>query len=159
MTTTHGLLKARLEMIRRQLDQVLDHFSDEDLAWSPAEGARTVGGQILEIADKDRESVRWLQTGVWPDDEPPSFDVQTASLSDMRGALRTIRQTTYEYIDSLTEAELETLHPSPEGWLEALGLTECPRSEIIRNIAAHEWYHVGQLLTYCWVRGDDPNLW
>lgn len=157
--TTHDLLKARFQVVRRQFDRVLDRFTDADLPWRPAPSAKSVAEQILEIVDKDRETVRWLQTGVWPDDEPPSFNVETATLDDMRSAMQRIRQNTLSYIDSLSETELEQLHPSPDGWLEALGLTECPRSEILRNIAAHEWYHVGQLVTYRCLLGDEPDTW
>ena len=28
--------------------------------------------------------------------------------------------------------------------------------EVLRNIAAHEWYHTGQLVSYLWTRGEDP---
>lgn len=157
--TTHDLLKARLSIVRKQFDRVLDRFSEDDLTWRPAPTAKTVAEQILEIVDKDRESIRWLQTGTWPDDEPPSFEVESTTLDEMREAMRRIRQDTLTYIDSLSESELEALHPSPEGWLEALGLPQCPRSEIIRNIAAHEWYHVGQLVTYRCLLGDDPETW
>ena len=70
-----------------------------------------------------------------------------------------IRADTLAYIDSLTEDELLEPIACPERWWEALRLTECPISEILRNIAAHEWYHTGQLVSYLWMRGDDPYSW
>ena len=154
MNDVHGLIRARLAVVRRQLDAVVDRFSDEEFHWTPREGMKTVGEQLLEIADKDRESVIWIQTGVWPDDDPPSFDLETATMADARRALREIRETTLAYLDSLSEAELELPVQSPDRWLEALGLTECPRSEVLRNIAAHEWYHTGQLVSYRLLLGD-----
>lgn len=144
----HGLLKARFASVRQDLDEALNGFTDSDLTWSPGAGMRTVAGQILEIADKDREAVIWMKTGVWPDGEPASFDPETITLDQARTALATIRLTTLAYIDSMTEAELEMPVQCPEAWWEALRLTECPRSEVLRNIAAHEWYHTGQLYTY-----------
>lgn len=159
MTNLHGLLKARLASVRKDLFEVLDRFTDADMNWSPGPGMRTVGGQILEIADKDREVVIWLKTGTWPDDDPPSFDLEKTTVDQMRMALNAIRETTIAYIDSMTVDELEELVRPPELWWEALRLTECPRSEILRNIAAHEWYHTGQLVVYRWMSGDDPYSW
>jgi uncharacterized damage-inducible protein DinB len=159
MLNLHGLLKARFTSVRQDLEDTLGRFTDADLSWSPRGGMRTVGGQILEIADKDREVVVWLKTGVWPDDEPPSFDVTNTTLSQARDALASIRETTLTYIDSMTEEELEMPVRPPAVWWEALRLAECPRSKVFRNIAAHEWYHTGQLVIYRWMLGDDPYTW
>lgn len=157
--TSHNLLKARLALTERNLSQVLDRLSDADLPWAPKEGMRTVGGQLLEIASKELELVAWLKTGEWPEDEDNAFDLSTATVASIRETLRELRAATHSYIDSFTEAQLEELIPCPERWWEALLLTECPRSEIIRNISAHEWYHTGQLISYLWMRGDDPYDW
>jgi len=159
MPGLHDLLKARFISVRQDFYQSLSRLTDDDLPWKPAEGMRTVAELLLEIADKDREVVIWLKTGTWPDDDPPSFDPETANLAEIRAQLDTIRQTTFAYIDSMTEEELEMpIHP-PEKWWETLRLTECPRSEVLRNIAAHEWYHTGQLVIYLWMRGDNPESW
>ena len=34
-----------------------------------------------------------------------------------------------------------------------------PISEVLRSIATHESYHTGQLITYLWMRGDNPYEW
>lgn len=156
--TTHDLLKARLALTERNLNQVLDRLTDADLSWAPSEGMRTVGGQLLEIAGKESELIAWLQTGEWPE-EDSAFDLESATIANIRETLKALRASTHAYIDSFTEAELEDLIPCPDRWWEALLLTECPRSEIIRNISAHEWYHTGQLISYLWMRGDDPYDW
>lgn len=155
MPSTHYLLRARFGTIRKQLDRVLDRFSEEEFSWSPGEGLKTVGEQLLEIADKDRESVIWIKTGVWPDDDPPSFDPDQTTLSQARVRLGEIREETLAFLSTMTESELKLPVFSPEKWLEALGLSECPRSEVLRNIAAHEWYHTAQLVTYRLLKGDD----
>ena len=91
--------------------------------------------------------IAWLQTGEWPDDDPGAFE-ETATLAEMRSVLATFREQTLRYIDSFEEAGLEELVPCPERWWEALRLEACPRSEILRNLASHEWYHTGQLIVY-----------
>jgi uncharacterized damage-inducible protein DinB len=120
---------------------------------------RTVRGQLLEIANKEKEALKWIRTGTWPDEDPDAFDEPAASLAEIQSVLGQLRADTYAYIDSLSEGELEQPVFPPQKWWEALGLTECPRSEVLRNIAVHEWYHTGQLVTYFWVRGDNPDEW
>ena len=117
---------------------------------------RTVAGQLLEIANKEKEALAWLRTGEWPEG-PDTFDAETATLEQIKDTMARLREETYTYLDSLSEVELDELVPCPERWWEALRLTACPRSEVIRNIAAHEWYHTGQLVTYFWFRGDNPD--
>jgi uncharacterized damage-inducible protein DinB len=159
MLSVHELLKARFDMTRKYLDRVLVRFTENDLSWRPAEGMRTVRGQLLEIADKERESIKWIQTGVWPDEDPPTFNEETATMAEITAAMKELRVNTFAYIDSLSEADLERLIHSEEGWLEALNLTDCPIHEVLRNIGAHEWYHTAQLITYLWLRGDVPDSW
>jgi len=156
---THDLLKARFAHVRRDLDRVLDKLVEADMRWAPGPGMRTVAGQLVEIADKERETLVWVQTGIWPDDEPPSFAEETVTLAEARAALARLREATYTFIDGLSEAELERTVANPDGWYEALGLNQCPLSEVLRTVAAHEWYHTGQLVMYLWSRGEDPYAW
>lgn len=146
-------------MVRQDFDQMLSRLSDADIPWRPAEGMRTVGDMLVEIANKEMETIAWLRTGVWPDNEPDAFDPQTSTLVEMRKRMEELRQDTHAYIDSFDDFGLDELIQCPDGWWEALRLRECPRSEILRNIAMHEWYHTGQLVIYLWQKGDDPYEW
>ncbi|MBI1729774.1 DinB family protein [Candidatus Acetothermia bacterium] len=146
-------------MASRDLDLVLKRITNADLRWAPREGMRTVAGQLLELANKEREGLVWLREGVWPDGGPDAFDPERATLEEIKAALKSLRADTFDYIDSLSEAELCQPMRSPERWWEALRLEQCPKSEVLRNIAAHEWYHTGQLITYLWLRGDNPDNW
>lgn len=145
--TTHDFLKARLRYVRQDFDEVLDGMTDADLALRPVEDMPSVAGLLVEMANKEKELVAWLRTGEWPDDDPDDFD-ETASLAEIRAVFAALREQTLDYIDSFDEAGLEELVPCPEKWWEALRLEACPRSEILRNIASHEWYHTGQLIVY-----------
>lgn len=159
MAEIHDLLKARFAYVRQDFDGVFARLGDAELGWAPAPGMPTIGDLLLEIANKEKETIAWIQTGTWPDGEPDAFDLQRASLADMRSTFDRLRRQTYAYIDSLSEAELDVPVQSPDKWWEALRLTSCPRHEVIRNIANHEWYHTAQLITYLWTRGDNPNNW
>lgn len=145
--TTHDYLKARLAYVRQDFDEVLEKLTDADLPWRPAGDLPSVAGLLVEMANKERELIAWLQSGEWPEDDPDAFE-ETAALAEMRSAFATLREETLRYIDSFDEAGLEELVPCPEKWWEALRLEACPRSEILRNVAAHEWYHTGQLIVY-----------
>jgi uncharacterized damage-inducible protein DinB len=148
---THDYLKARLLYVRQDFDAELDKLTDADLPWRPAEDMPSIAGLLVEIANKEKELIAWLQSGKWPDDDPDAFD-EMAKLADIRLVLATLRKETLRYIDSFDEAGLEDMVSCPEQWWEALRLDACPRSEILRNVAAHEWYHTGQLIVYQSVR-------
>lgn len=126
---------------------MLDKLTDADLSGRPWDHMPSVAGLLVEMANKEKELIAWLQTGEWPEDDPDAFE-ETATLDEMRSVFDRLRDQTLGYIDSFDEAGLEELIPSPERWWEALRLQACPRSEILRNIAAHEWYHTGQLILY-----------
>ena len=159
MSELHELLKARFAMVRQDLEGVLARLSDADMSWAPREGMRTVSGQFVEIAIKEKEVLTWIRRGEWVDEDAEAFEEQNSTIQVMRATLNSIRVETLAYIDSLSESELQEPISSPERWWEALRLTECPRSEILRNVAAHEWYHTGQLVSYLWMRGEDPESW
>ena len=133
--------------MREDFDAELDKLTDSDLSRRPADDMPSVAGLLVEIANKEKELIAWLQGGEWPDDDPNAFE-ETATLAEMRSVFATLRQQTLRYIDSFDEAGLEELVPCPEKWWEALRLEACPRSEILRNIAVHEWCHTGQLIVY-----------
>lgn len=159
MAAVRELLKARFACARQDLEKALQRLTDQDLPWSPREGMRTIANQLVEIANKEKETLAWVQTGVWPDDDPDAFDIETATVEEIRNVLAELRVGTYAYIDSLSDAELEQPIPNPNHWLEALRIPECPLSEVLRSIATHESYHTAQLYIYLWMRGDDPNQW
>lgn len=159
MAAVRELLKARFLSDRHDLEGVLRRLQDADLLWAPREGMRTIVDQLLEIANKEKETLGWIQDGIWPDDSPDAFDMETATVAEIREVLATLRQGTYAYIDSLDDAQLERPIPNPDHWREALRIEGCPLSEVLRTIGTHEVYHTGQLITYLWLRGDNPNEW
>jgi uncharacterized damage-inducible protein DinB len=153
---THDYLKARFLYVRQDFDEVLDALTDADLVWRPTDDLPSVAGLLVEMANKEKELIVWLQRGEWPDGDPDAFE-ETATLAEMRSVLASLREQTLRYIDSFDEEGLEELVQCPEKWWEALRLEACPRSEILRNLASHEWYHTGQLIVYQWLRGVSPG--
>ena len=153
-------LKARLQLVRNDLEEVMGRLHEGDLPFAPSEGMRTIGGQLAEIAGTERQLLAWLRDGeIIPFEKANAFYERAGSLAGMRDALNEVRSETLSYLDSLSEEELETPTSMPKGWYESLGADAVPPSEVFRSLAQHEWYHVGQLVSYQWFRGDDPYKW
>lgn len=153
--TLSELLVARFDLVRRDLDGVLDLLNDGDLDWSPHAGMLTIRGQLQEIADKEAETLGWLETGIWPDGYEGSLGAD-ATLAAVRDRLSDIRTDTLSRIRSADDGALRREVANPEGWWEALRLPACPVDEVLRNIAAHEWFHTAQIIAYLGARGEDP---
>ena len=83
----------------------------------------------------------------------------TNSKFNMVTMLTSVREGTLEALASLSDAQLEESIAFTRPWFGTAGLPAAPRAEIFRSIACHEWYHVGQLVSYLWTRGDDPYKW
>lgn len=156
--TQRELIVARFARFRRSLDEVLANLSDDFLDWAPQKGMRTVREQLFEIAGKEVELLGYAKErgqSEWVEVE--SFGPREESIAGWKEILAEIRTDTLAYIDSLADDELEAIVAFGEDWWEGLGLRQAPLHEVLRNIAAHEWYHTGQLYTYLWIRGTiDP---
>ncbi|MEQ1821098.1 MAG: DinB family protein [Fimbriimonadaceae bacterium] len=154
----HTLLKARLDYVRRDLFQTLAGMTDDRLDWRPGEGMRTVRGQLFEILGKEVELLNFAKgkgQAEWVEMDDPGSRLET--LEDWKQALDGARSETLRYLDQMSEGDLNELLPFPEDdWWEGLCLEAIPMHEVFRNIAAHEWYHAGQITTYLWCLGKDP---
>lgn len=156
----HLRLENRLAIVREDLEQVLSRLDDTLLDWAPTAGMRTVRGQLLEIAGTERQLMAWIKEGrEIPYQEAMDFGDASDSLAGLTAALNEVRLDTLTYLRRLSESELMKPRPFPEGWFESLRMAEVPLEEPIRSLAQHEWYHVGQLVSYLWSRGDDPYKW
>ena len=154
------LVKARLAHVRRWLDSALKRITPDLLDWAPAEGMRTIGGQLAEILSVEIPLVPRLRGGRKLSD--PEIDAIIGDQHDLHNLIRTLQTTRAEtlwYMDSLSDEELAEEVPSGDAWFGTLWLPTMPRAEHFLNIAEHEFYHVGQLISYLWARGDDPYKW
>lgn len=156
-TNRHDLLKARFLTIRRDLDEVVDRIPPDALAWAPAEGMRTLGGQLFEIVSAEIQLLTLLREDRWVEDEAVADRIgDLDDLNAFRKVLVDVRGETLAYLDRLTPEELTEEVEYGGGWLGSLGLPTVPRAEVFLNVAEHEWYHVAQITSYLWARGVDP---
>ena len=75
-------------------------------------------------------------------------------------ALMQVREETVNYLNACSEEQLQTPVPLPDVCPAGEGpeYWEPPvaPAEVIRWIARHEYYHLGQFITYRWLLGDNP---
>src|SRR5258708_2711044 len=150
---TKDLLKARFAIVRRDLDRVLAHLTQEMFLWAPRDGMRTIQNQLFEIAGKEVELLAYARAGgqeEWVEVE--NYGGREATLQGMKDVLKEARQATLAFLDSLSDKDLDAPVQFPTEWWEGLGLPELPLHEVFRSIAMHEWYHTGQLVSYLWAR-------
>lgn len=150
------LLKARLATVRSSLSDVIERLSDDLLEWAPSEGMRTVRDQLFEIVGKEVEFLAFAKErgdNEWV--EIDAFGDRENSISGWVQILSEVRRDTLAYLDSLSDEDLDAIVRFPEqDWWEGLCLPAIPMHEVFRGIAAHEWYHTGQLVSYLLFRGD-----
>jgi len=158
--TEKELVQARLSFVRRDLDEILQHLGQEMMGWAPGEGVRTIASQLVEIGSNEFMTMACMCEGKhlsWEEAEAPFGDGE--SFEKIKEMLASVRQDTLKALDSYTEEQLKEPVTVKLAWYASIGLPQVPRSEIFKSIAQHESYHVAQLVTYLWIRGDDPYAW
>ena len=157
--TEREIIRGRLDYARAWLDSALPRLTQEMLTWVPTEGMRTISGQLIEIISVEAQLVPVLKDGKeLTDDELASIIEDPNSLDTLRRVLAEVRERTFEFLGSLSDDQLKAEVSVPQ-WYGAYWPKPCPCGEHFRNIAEHEFYHAGQLISYLWARGDDPYNW
>jgi len=158
--TRRALIKARFLKTREGLDEILARLTPELMEWAPADGMRTVAGQLAEIASVEVPLVPLLKHGRHlSESEVDAAMGDPHSFENLKRVLIDIRHQTHDYLDSLSEAELSHEVSCGRAWFGTLWMATLPRAEVFLNVTEHELYHVGQLTSYLWYRGDNPYNW
>lgn len=145
----HGLKEVRNELVETVAAIPVDQFN-----WAPADGMKSYAALLQEIGTMEKLSTNWLNGGEmlpWEMAAYVSGDSPEAALSD----LATIRAETIAYLEAATEEKLETPIPVPQEWQQYMG-TELEPEEALRWVTMHEYYHLGQIITYRWSTGHSP---
>ncbi|HEY3779875.1 MAG TPA: DinB family protein [Fimbriimonadaceae bacterium] len=157
--TQKEIIKGRLDYVREWLNPILSRLTQEMLPWAPVDGMRTIAGQLVEIISVEAQLVPVLKGEQELSDEQIEAMIgDLNSLEALKGALTNVRAKTLAQLELLSETEL-TAEVSLPQWYGAYWPKSCPRGEHFRNIAEHEFYHVGQLNSYMWAKGDNPYDW
>lgn len=151
---------ARFGFVRKDLNEALERVTDDKLQFALRPGMPTIRELLFEIAGTEKQIVTFIRHGTrirLRETTEPWEGIWT--VAEVREILAQVRKETLEYFDSLTDADLAQPRQFPVEWFESLGLPEVPLYEALSSLAAHEWYHVGQLVSYLWASGEDPTQW
>ena len=158
--TRKDLILSRLSFVRRDLDEVLTRLSDDMIKWAPGEGVRPIDDQLLEIGMNEVMSIALLRDGKkLSHAEAEATLVHSSPVETLTKMLGDVRRSTLTYIETLSEDQLAEAVVADNPWFASFGLPKVPRYDALTSIALHEHYHVGQLVTSLWVKGDDPYAW
>jgi hypothetical protein len=117
---------------------------------------RTLKGQLEEIGCTEAQASILLSTGVAPKWEDVDQIVQGGTTAELLASLTEIRSGTLAYLSKVTDEELHTAVHVPGGLGRYLGGNELEAEELVRWIARHEYYHLGQIVSYRWTQGHNP---
>jgi uncharacterized damage-inducible protein DinB len=148
-------LKIELDAIREQLNEQIDAIPPDELGWKPKPDMKSFQDLLLEIGAQERISLRWVrerETLEWSE----AWDAirrEGEETGSFREALARVRAETLGFLAEAEEERLQTPAPLPQEWRAAFGAEAIEPEELIREIARHEYYHLGQIIAYRRIRG------
>ena|ERR1051325_9925044 len=148
----HSLAEVRKELAEEVAKLKPEEFDNSP---NPALEMKTCKGLLQEIGTMEKLSMGWLieqKMASWESAVAWSGDSAESTMRD----LEAIRADTIAYLNGCTEDKLETPVPLPEEWYQYFPDTVIEPEELVRWVVQHEYYHLGQLITYRWIWGDNP---
>jgi len=147
-----------LNTIRKELEEEAGRITPEELDWAPAEGMKTLRELLAEIGTMEALTVSWLADRKQADWQETWNGILCPGegREAVMARLAQIRQRTLAYLEAATEELLETPEPLPPSWVQYFPSPELEPEELVRWIGKHEYYHLGQIITCRWIRGDNP---
>lgn len=142
-----------LNFIRNELISVAGLITPEELDWAPKPDMKSIRYLLQEIGIMEQICVAWISDGVelpWDTCVAWSGDTLECLLAD----LAKIRQNTLSYIADVTNEQLNSL--SPALWGEFMGCDRIEPARMLHWLSKHEYYHLGQIVTYRWILGANP---
>jgi uncharacterized damage-inducible protein DinB len=147
-------LTSEMGDIRKELTEEVKKLKPEEFGWAPRPDMKSCKALLQEIGTMEKICVHWIakQNKLdWDKAVQWSGNDSQATLTD----LEKLRAETLQYLSDCTEEKLQTPVPVPQEWQQYMGKTVEPE-EMLRWVARHEYYHLGQLITYRWILGDNP---
>ena len=155
MNDTHkARLLKELQEIRDELVETARSIKPEEFDWQPRPDMKSAKAMLQEIGAMEKVCVTVLAGGSkleWEKAVQWSGDDLNSILKD----LESIRKETLRYLESLSDDDLHKPVEMPESWHQYTGPRWEPE-EMIRWIARHEYYHLGQLIYNRWLLGYNP---
>lgn len=154
-------MKTRKEQIQTELDEIRQELLDtakgikpEEFTWEPRPGMKSAKALLQEIGAMEKIHTVFLAQNTiisWENAVPWSGESLQAVVSD----LQTIRQETLTFLRLCSDRDFESPRPIPEPWQQWWGKEASPEM-MLRWVARHEYYHLGQLIYNRWLLGYNP---
>jgi uncharacterized damage-inducible protein DinB len=155
MATLAQRLLRELKDIRDELQQVVRKFQPEEFHWQPRPGMKSAKDLLQEIGRMEKICMNVAMGGPkleWQNAVSWSGTDVTATLED----LAAVRTETVRHLQSTSDERLHNPIQLPDSWHQYFAGPTVELEEIIRWVARHEYYHLGQLITYRWLLGYNP---
>ena len=144
-----------LKEIRDELVGEINRVKPEEFDVAPAEGAKSYKALLQEIATMEKLCAGWVSTGSMPDWET-AIAWSGNDIPSILADIEKVRAETTAYLEEVDEAGLQTPKRLPEDWWQYFPVKDIEPEEMIRWVIRHEYYHLGQIITYRWLAGDNP---
>lgn len=155
MATHAQRLLWELKDIRNELGEVVRKLKPEEFEWRPRPDMKSIKELLQEIGIMEKISMTFVAKGSkleWDRAVSWSGSDQNAIWKD----LEAIRAETNRFLQSTKDELLQKPMQLPESWHQYFGGPTVEPEELVRWVARHEYYHVGQLITYRWLLGYNP---
>ncbi len=142
-----------LKGVRDEVTALSNKIGRDEFNWAPRPDMKSFRELLREMATMERICIAWVSTGqelVWESAVAWSGEDLESTLRD----LERVRKQTTTYLASCTEEQLE--QPMPALWGSFLGREMLEPEEMVRWVAMHEYYHLGQMVSYRWILGHNP---
>lgn len=147
-------IQVELEETRKELLESAQGIKPEEFAWEPHPGMKSAKALLQEIGTMEKmhtlfltqkKLTKWEETVRW------SGETLKETLSD----LKVIREETLAFLRSCSDKDFEAPRAIPEPWQQWWGKEASPEA-MLRWVARHEYYHLGQLIYNRWILGYNP---
>jgi uncharacterized damage-inducible protein DinB len=146
-----------LNEIRGELRKELALVKPENFEWAPEPSMKSYKALLLEIGTMEKLCAGWMadkKMEGWGEAET-SLGWDGTDVESLLASLEKVREKTLAYLESCTEEQLQTPIDMPVEWHQYMGPTVEPE-ELVRWICRHEYYHLGQVVSYLWIQGHNP---
>ena len=154
MRPHNARLLRNLDDVRKEFVETVSSIKDEEMDYAPAQGMKSYRALFQEIGTMEKLCTSWLAEENFLEWDMSAY-APSKTLQSGLSELDSIRAETKAYLDSASEEKLETAIDVPGPWQQYMG-TQVEPEEVVRWIAQHEYYHLGQIISYRWIQGHDP---
>ena len=126
------------QAVRKGLVQALDKLTDEQLMFTPREGLWPIGTVASHIAETDELWLRYFIHGKYPDSWDGWDVAHYHTISAVKDLLAETHQRTEQWLDTLSNDDLDREVALP--WGSVISLGWC-----IWHVLEHEIHHRGEI--------------